>query len=203
MLPDYIEGAEEAVDTAIHHLEKRGGPYAFLVKRQCFTKYKMKKLEPDEYSLSREKALNIIVDQTGPWDIIVSTTGFASRELYEIRDERGQDHRRDFLTVGSMGHASAIAMGIAISKPSRQVLCIGEWRTRARRERVASHAPFADGDGALLMHMGTVATIGTSKPSNFKHILINNGCHDSVGGQPTKGFQVDFLNVAKACGYKL
>ena len=184
ILPDYIEGAREAVDSAVHYLERRSGPYAFLVKRQTFTPYSLQNVEPNIYELNREQALGICIDGTSNYDVLVTTTGFTSREVYELREARGQDHRREFLTVGSMGHASVIALGIAIAKPTRQVFCL-------------------DGDGAMLMHMGSMATIGRSVPcSNFKHILINNGSHDSVGGQPTRGFDVDFGSIAKAAGYK-
>lgn len=183
VLPDFIEGARESVQTAVHYLENRKAPYAFLVKRQTFTPYKLESLEPDNYQVSREEALKAIIENSGKWDIMVATTGFTSREIYEIREDNQQDHRRDFLTVGSMGHASAISLGVAVAKPSRQVLCL-------------------DGDGAMLMHMGTVGTVGLTGCSNLKHILINNGCHDSVGGQPTGGFNVNFCEVAKACGYK-
>jgi phosphonopyruvate decarboxylase len=183
VLPDYIEGARESVETALHYLERRQGPYAFLVKRQTFTSYKLKSIEANRFSLSREDALRLVVDATGSWDVLVSTTGFASRELYELREQRGEDHKREFLTVGSMGHSSAISLGIAVSKPSRTVWCL-------------------DGDGATLMHMGSMATIGLSSATNLKHILINNGAHDSVGGQPTRGFDVNFTQIALACGYR-
>jgi len=183
ILPDFLEGAIEAIDTAVHHMENRPGPYAFLVKRQCFTKYKMKNVEPNAYHLTREEILRLVLDHVGPWDVLVGTTGFLSRELYEIREERKQDHKREFLTVGSMGHASAIALGIAHTKRSRQVVCL-------------------DGDGAMLMHMGTMATIGTMRVGNLKHVLINNGSHDSVGGQPTRAFQLDFTAMARGAGYQ-
>jgi len=185
VLPDYLEEAREAVDTAVHYLERdRSGPYAFLVKRQTFTKYKLKNVEPNLHELTREQALKAVIATTGNYDVLVTTTGFTSREVYELREQAKQDHKREFLTVGSMGHASAIALGIAMSKPSRQVFTV-------------------DGDGALLMHMGSLATIGRTAPcSNFKHILINNGSHDSVGGQPTRGFECDFTSAAKSMGYK-
>jgi phosphonopyruvate decarboxylase len=115
-------------------------------------------------------------------DIVVSTTGKTSRELYEYREQQGHGHDKDFLTVGSMGHCSHIALGVALSAPSRQVFCL-------------------DGDGAVLMHMGSLATIGARKVRNFKHIILNNGSHDSVGGQPTVGFSVSFTDIARACGY--
>lgn len=184
VLPDYLEGARSAIESAVHYLERRNGPYAFLVKRQTFTKYGMKKIEPNNYKLDREAALKVIVDNSKPFDVVVGTTGFLSRELYEYRAAKGHGHKHDFLCVGAMGHASAIAMGVALKKPSRQVLCL-------------------DGDGAALMHMGTMASIGTNAGcANLKHVIINNGAHDSVGGQPTAGFKVDFPALAKACGYK-
>lgn len=128
--------------------------------------------------------MQLLVQQTGNFDILVATTGFTSRELYEYREAQGQDHSREFLCVGSMGHASSLAMGVALAKPSRQVLCL-------------------DGDGAMLMHMGALANVGTAPGlSNLKHVLFNNGSHDSVGGQPTPGFDVNFPAISKACGYK-
>ena len=107
-----------------------------------------------------------------------------SRELYDLRDQQKQDHTKDLLIVGAMGHSSSVALGIALQKPSRTVYCI-------------------DGDGAALMHLGSLATIGSNKPRNLCHILLNNGTHDSVGGQKTVGFDVDFPALAKACGYTL
>lgn len=121
--------------------------------------------------------------QLSKFDCVVATTGFASRELYEIRDQAKQSHERDFLTVGSMGHASAIALGIAMVKPSRQIVCL-------------------DGDGALLMHTGSMPTIAQVHAPNLKHVLLNNGVHDSVGAQPSAGFLVDWVALAKNCGYK-
>jgi len=120
------------------------------------------------------------LDQT---DIVVSTTGMTSRELFEYRAATDARHSGDFLTVGSMGHASSIAMAIASSRPTRQVICL-------------------DGDGAAIMHLGSMAVIGTQAPSNFKHIIINNGAHDSVGGQPTAGYSIDLPGIARACCYR-
>ncbi len=183
VLPDYSEGAEEAVKAAAHHLNTRKGPYAFLIRKQTFSQYKLKNVTPNAHHVSREEAIRLIVGGLGKFDTVVSTTGFASRELYEIREQAKQGHHRDFLTVGSMGHAPSIALGIAVAKPSRQVVCL-------------------DGDGGLLMHMGSLAMIGQAGPSNLRHILLNNGAHDSVGGQPTAGFNVDWVNVAKHSGYR-
>lgn len=116
-------------------------------------------------------------------DVIVSTTGMISRELFEYRTAQGQGHERDFLTVGSMGHASQIALGIALEKTDRRVWCF-------------------DGDGAALMHLGSVAIIADKAPENFVHVIFNNGAHDSVGGQPTVGLKVNLAGIAKAAGYK-
>jgi phosphonopyruvate decarboxylase len=115
-------------------------------------------------------------------DVIVSTTGMISRELFETRAALGQGHERDFLTVGSMGHASQIALGIALEKNDRRVWCF-------------------DGDGATLMHMGSMAIVASKSPTNYIHVIFNNGAHDSVGGQPTVGLKIDVPAVAKAVGY--
>lgn len=183
VLPDFIEGATQSVESAIFHMQKRSSPYALIVRRQCFVSYKFKNKASNTFPLSREDALKVVVENIGPHDVVVGTTGFLSRELYEIRAARGEGHERDFLCVGSMGHASSIALGVAISKPSRNVYCL-------------------DGDGACIMHMGTMTTAGSVPNENFKHILFNNGCHDSVGAQPTAGFDVNFPKIAQECGYK-
>ena len=112
----------------------------------------------------------------------MSTTGKASRELFEIREANGQSHKYDFLTVGSMGHSSSIALGVALNKPERRVWCI-------------------DGDGAVLMHMGSMAVIGANSPKNLIHIVINNSAHETVGGMPTVASEINIVGVAKACGY--
>jgi phosphonopyruvate decarboxylase len=115
--------------------------------------------------------------------IVVSTTGMTSRELFELRETRKEGHIMDFLTVGSMGHSSQIALGIALAKPDRQVYCL-------------------DGDGAVIMHMGSLAINATEAGANYKHIVLNNGSHDSVGGQPTVAHTIDICGAARACGYK-
>ncbi len=133
--------------------------------------------------MTREEALGILVESLDDRDIVVSTTGVTSREIYELRAGGNMGHHRDFLTVGSMGHCSQIALGIALEKSDRSVYCV-------------------DGDGAVIMHMGAMAIIGSRGPGNYRHIVINNGAHDSVGGQPTAGFFIDIPAVAKACGYR-
>ena len=129
----------------------------------------------------REEIIRHIVQASGE-DPIVSTTGKASRELFEIREHNGQSHKYDFLTVGSMGHSSSIALGVAVQKPGTKVWCV-------------------DGDGAVLMHMGSMAVLGSTAPENMVHIVINNGAHETVGGMPTVAADMDLVSIAKACGY--
>lgn len=136
----------------------------------------------NEHTMSREEIIQHITEISGE-DPIVSTTGKASRELFEIREEQGQSHKYDFLTVGSMGHSSSIALGIAAQKPEAKVWCI-------------------DGDGAALMHMGSMAVLGASHPRNLVHIVINNGAHETVGGMPTAAGSIDFPAIARACSYE-
>ncbi len=182
ILSDNENDVSEQINVAFTHLKNKATPFALIVRRDTFEKYQLKKIETSEFKLTREVAISTIVDHLNCDDIIVSTTGMASRELYEYRETHRQGHCQDFLTVGSMGHASQIALGIAISKPERRVFCF-------------------DGDGAVLMHLGSLAICGSVSLSNFIHIIFNNGAHDSVGGQPTVGFGVDFVQIAKACGY--
>ncbi len=161
-------------------LFEQGKSAAFVVRKGALS-YDEKVVYKNDYEMSREEIIRHIVKYTGD-DIIVSTTGKASRELFEIREANGQDHSRDFLTVGSMGHSSSIAMGIAINKPEARVWCI-------------------DGDGAVLMHMGSMALMGSNRLTNMIHVVINNGAHETVGGMNTVADDIDLTGVAKACGY--
>lgn len=171
------------VKKAYTHMKKENEPYALVIKKDTFDEYKIKNNPNFDFEMTREEAIEVVIANMKGESVIVSTTGMASRELFELREKYKENHNRDFLTVGSMGHASQIAMGIAVSNNDKDVYCI-------------------DGDGALLMHLGSIAIIGNQEPKNFKHILINNGAHDSVGGQETVGLKIDTLAIAKACGYK-
>ncbi|MBN1645237.1 phosphonopyruvate decarboxylase [Candidatus Woesearchaeota archaeon] len=183
ILPDDMEEAAKIIDCAVTYMAENNAPYALIIKKGTFESYSLKTELETFYDLNREQAIKLILDQLNPNDIVISTTGKTSRELFEYREESKQGHEKDFLTVGSMGHASQIALGIALSKPDRQVYCF-------------------DGDGAVIMHTGSLAIIGSKAPKNFKHVVFNNGAHDSVGGQPTVGFEVDFPAIAQACGYQ-
>ena len=157
--------------------------YALVIEKDTFDAYTLQNVELNDLTMSREEAIQTVAAALGEKDVIVSTTGMISRELFEYRAAKGQCHERDFLTVGSMGHASQIALGIAMAKPDRKVWCF-------------------DGDGAAIMHMGSMAIVANKAPRNYVHVVFNNGAHDSVGGQPTVGLKIDLPAVAKAVGYK-
>jgi phosphonopyruvate decarboxylase len=157
-------------------------PFGLVVRERTFKGYTLQKDLRTRYSLTREDALKAILETVGDNAAVVSTTGMASREIFEYRDALDQSHACDFLTVGSMGHASQIALGIARATPNRDIYCL-------------------DGDGAAIMHLGALAIIGSLAPANFRHMIINNGAHDSVGGQPTAGLDINFPGIALACGY--
>jgi phosphonopyruvate decarboxylase len=173
----------EQLKAAVTYINETMCPFAFVIRKNTFEQYKSQRNNTlQEYSLTRENAIRIVADSLFETDIIVSTTGMISRELFEYRESLALGHDRDFLVVGSMGHASQIALGIALQKQSRNVFCF-------------------DGDGSVLMHLGSMAIIGSLGPCNFSHIVFNNGAHDSVGGQPTVGLQIDLRQIALACGY--
>ena len=178
-----IEDTKRKLSSAIKYMNKFNAPFALVVKKGTFEKYEQINESQQNYELSREKAINLIIDNLDEQDIVVSTTGMISRELFESRIQKNQRHETDFLTVGSMGHASQIALGIAISNPKKQVFCL-------------------DGDGSVIMHMGSLGIIGSKQMKNFKHIILNNESHDSVGGQPTVGNIINFVSLAKSCKYK-
>ena len=177
------ETAEEqllAVMERFHTLLDKGKDVAFVIRKEALT-YGEKVSYENPYRIKREEILRHITAVSGE-DLIVSTTGKTSRELFEIREANGQSHKYDYLTVGSMGHSSSIALGVALQRPERRIWCV-------------------DGDGAVLMHMGAMAVIGATKPKNMIHIVVNNEAHESVGGLPTVAGRVDLAAVARACGY--
>jgi len=169
----------KGIDVAIS--ENR--PYAIVVKKGTFEKYSVIETEVKSELMVREEALEILLKHIPNDAVIVSTTGKTSREIFEIREKNNEPHFKDFLTVGSMGHCSSIALGIALAQPERKVICI-------------------DGDGAFLMHMGSIAAIGKSQPKNLYHILMNNYVHESVGGQETAIDSIDVHKIVKSANYK-
>ncbi|WP_298500631.1 phosphonopyruvate decarboxylase [uncultured Methanobrevibacter sp.] len=178
---DTTVGELEEIMVKFREILESGKNVAFVVEKGALT-YDVKVKYSNDNDLVREEIIEHIVDVTGE-DPIVSTTGKASRELFEIRERNNQSHKYDFLTVGSMGHTSSIALGVAINKPDEKVWCI-------------------DGDGSVLMHMGSMAVAGNFKPGNLVHVVINNGAHETVGGMPTVAVSMDLVEIAKSCGYE-
>ena len=158
-------------------------PYAIVVKKGTFEKYNILEDKIETGIMTREEALKIILKYIPNDAVIVSTTGKTSREIFEIREKNNEPHFKDFLTVGSMGHCSSIALGIALSQTKRKVICI-------------------DGDGAFLMHLGALATVAKIQPNNFYHILMNNYVHESVGGQKTAIDSIDVKGIVGSTNYK-
>ncbi len=175
--------SDDEVKTAMERFRgvfAQGKQAAFVIRKGALS-YDEKVVYSNSNTMVREEIIRHIAAAAGE-DPIVSTTGKASRELFEIREANGQSHKYDFLTVGSMGHSSSIALGIALNKPEQRIWCI-------------------DGDGAVLMHMGSMAVLGANAPKNLIHIVINNGAHETVGGMPTVAADIDLVAVAKGCGY--
>lgn len=177
------EKAEAQIKKAVAFMQATKHCYALVIEKDTFDAYTLQNVEVNDLTMSREEAIQTVAAALGEKDAIVSTTGMISRELFEYRTAMNEGHERDFLTVGSMGHASQIALGIAMAKHDRKVWCF-------------------DGDGAAIMHMGSMAIVANKTPKNYVHVVFNNGAHDSVGGQPTVGLKIDLPAVAKAVGYK-
>lgn len=184
VLPDDESAALEVTRRMVERAKAESRPVALIVRKGLFAEYKLQNKKPDVASLKREDAIEGVLRALPDDSVVVSTTGMISREVYETRERLGQDHSHDFLTVGSMGHAIMIALGIARAQPSRRVYCL-------------------DGDGASIMHLGNMAIAGQSGCANLTHIVLNNAAHDSVGGQPTVGGDIDFERVAEELGYNV
>ena len=183
ILSTNIDAARKQTAALAQTARQNQAPVALIIRKGSFETYAPRtKRPPAPYPLTREQAIIKAADSLPPSAVVVGTTGMPSREIFEHRAHAGQGHHRDFLTVGGMGHANAIALGLAASRPDQRVYCF-------------------DGDGAVLMHMGSLAIAGQSGANNLVHLVFNNAMHGSVGGQPTVGFQVDFRAIALACGY--
>ena len=183
ILPKDEVEATRQIKIAVDYMKATNECYALVIEKDTFDSYKLQNVEINNLTMTREEAIQKVAASIEDTACIVSTTGMISRELFEARTAWNQGHERDFLTVGSMGHASQIALGIALQKPERKVYCF-------------------DGDGASLMHMGNMAITASMNCKNYVHVVFNNGAHDSVGGQPTVGLKIDLCGVAKAVGYK-
>lgn len=184
VLPDDETAALGLTQRMVEKAKAESRPVALIVRKGLFEEYKLQNKEEDISTLRREAAIEGILRALPEDAVVVSTTGMISREVYETRERLGQGHERDFLTVGSMGHAIMIALGIAKAQPNRKVYCL-------------------DGDGASIMQMGNMAIAGQSGCENLTHIVLNNSAHDSVGGQPTVAGKIDFEKIAGELGYNV
>ena len=182
ILPEKEKEIEKEIKKAKRYLKKGSSPYALIVRKGIIQPYQARGRK-EIYSLTRERAIEIIIDNFKGNEVVISTTGKTSRELFELRAKKKQSYESDFYTLGSMGFSSSIALGIALEKPPKKVFVF-------------------DGDGSILMKMGTLATIGHYLPKNLYHIIFDNNAHDSTGGQATVSETVNFAKVAAACGYK-
>lgn len=184
ILPDDDESAADLTRKMVEKAKAESRPVALIVRKGLFAEYKLQNKEADISDVKREDVIEGVLRALPKNAVVVSTTGMISREVYETRERLGQGHEDDFLTVGSMGHASMIALGIAKAQPERKVYCL-------------------DGDGASIMQMGNMAIVGQSGCGNLTHIVLNNSAHDSVGGQPTIGGKIDFEKIAEELGYNV
>lgn len=185
-IPYWILEASSDLDAivtrAFESLAHRNAPVALLVRKDTFAGYKSRRKPAHDWQMKREDALRTLLDLASDKDLVISTTGKTSREVYELRARSGVP-QRDFLTVGGMGHTASIALGVALGNPKRRVICL-------------------DGDGSVLMHLGALPIIGDLRPPNLVHVLLNNAAHESVGGQPTVAGSLDFAAIARASGYR-
>ena len=185
VIEDDSESAYEVTKWAIEKAKEIEGPTALIAKKNILAQPKKKVgvLEHDVFELSREDAIRCVLESIPDNSICIATTGRATRELYEQRELKGMPHDTDYLNIGSMGHGSSVAMGIAIARKKRLVVTF-------------------DGDAAVIMHMGALTTVGKHKQSNMLHVILNNGMHESVGGQPSAGHIANLTQIAENSGYE-
>lgn len=177
------ENIEDIIQDSVRFIVEEKRAFALVVRKNTFSEYRKKNKDPEYSYPSRENAIIKVLENIDEGSPVISTTGMISRELYEYRERKSQSHKTDFLTVGSMGHCSQIALGLSLSCRDKKVYCF-------------------DGDGSAIMHMGNLALNGVKAPENLVHVLFNNAAHDSVGGQDTVGRDINLTAIAEASGYK-
>lgn len=183
VLTDDNEEFEATITKAAKYCEENRAPYALIAPKGVMADPDKPNNVDDVYPMSREEAIEVILDHMPADTIYSATTGRATRELFFLREKRGEGKEHDFLNVGSMGHASSVALGIALSHPDRKVVAL-------------------DGDSAAIMHMGAMTMASKTEAPGFMHVILNNGAHESVGGQPSAGHLLDWTKIAQACGYE-
>ena len=182
VLSDDNDEFATVVEKAVTYCKLKRQPYGLIAPKGVMADPDKPNNKDAKYPMSREEAIEIILDSMPDNTIYSATTGRATRELFFLREKRNETRARDFLNVGSMGHASSVALGIALEKQERKVVVL-------------------DGDSAAMMHMGALTMVSKLDVPNFMHVILNNGAHESVGGQPSAGHRIDFTKIAEACGY--
>lgn len=183
ILDDNDETFAETIAKAVQYCQEKRQPYGLIAPKGVMADPDKPNNKDDVYPMCREEAIEVILDCMPENTIYSATTGRATRELFFLRERRNESKKCDFLNVGSMGHASSVALGIALERPERKVVVL-------------------DGDSAAMMHMGAMTMVSKLDVPNYIHVILNNGAHESVGGQPSAGHLVDFTSIAEACGYK-
>ena len=182
VLTDSDEDFAKAARAAAAYCREHRAPYGLIAPKGVMADPDKPNNTDDTYPMSREEAMEIILDRMPADTIFCATTGRATRELFFLREKRGEGKAHDYLNVGSMGHASSVALGIALERKDRPVAVL-------------------DGDAACMMHMGAMTMVSKAEAPNLLHVVLNNGAHESVGGQPSAGHRIDFTKIAEACGY--
>ncbi len=179
-----LEEIEKVIEKTVEYFNNEKGPYALIIKRNLFHEYITKTKRTSNYELNREDVIKVIMENIDSDDIIVSTTGYTSREVFEYRESKKKDHHKSFYNIGSMGCASSIGLSVALKHPEKRIVIF-------------------DGDGSVIMQMGAFTTIGRYNPTNLIHIIFDNNAHESTGGQPTNSSVIDFLKLALASNYRM
>ena len=182
ILSDNIDEFEQVIKKAVRYCVETRQPYGLISPKGVMALAKKENNSDMSYPMSREEAIETVLNQMPKDAIYAATTGRATRELFFLREKRGEPKNRDFLNVGSMGHASSVALGIAMEQSYRKVVVL-------------------DGDGAAIMHMGAMTMVSKIDVPNYLHVVLNNGAHESVGEQPSAGHKINFTKIAEACGY--
>lgn len=182
VLTDDNDEFVKTVEKAVRYCIETRGVYAFVAPKGVMADPDKPNNKDAVYPMSREEVIEVILNLMPEDTLYSATTGRATRELFFLREKRGESRVHDFLNVGSMGHASSVALGMALEKPDRKVVVL-------------------DGDSACMMHMGAMTMVAKLNVPNFMHVVLNNGAHESVGGQPSAGYEIDFTKIAEACGY--
>jgi phosphonopyruvate decarboxylase len=178
----YSSNFLDTLQLAINRMLKESRPVVLLISKDTFDRKIVPPEKLQDFPMTRARALELVIENLSEECFTVSTTGFISRELFNIRSNFSGDTRNDFMMVGSMGHASSIAFGLAVANPQKKIVCL-------------------DGDGAALMHLGALPVAAQIKSINLFHIVINNGVHGSVGNQSTVAQEIDLCGIALSSGY--